>query len=94
MRMQHPCPLTGKTRGTCPGNVFHHVKPLCAGGWGNRSNMQWQTVAETREKDKVERHGDIGATLKAVAVLAILNWLGVKPSYSRSRVSDDNAYAE
>jgi transposase InsO family protein len=27
-------------------------------------------------------------------VLAMLNWLGVKPSYSRPRVSDDNAYAE
>ncbi len=24
----------------------------------------------------------------------MLNWLGVKPSYSRPRVSDDNAYAE
>jgi transposase InsO family protein len=27
-------------------------------------------------------------------VLAMLHWLGVKPSYSRPRVSDDNAYAE
>ena len=27
-------------------------------------------------------------------MLAMLNWLGVKPSYSRPRVSDDNAYAE
>jgi len=24
----------------------------------------------------------------------MLHWLGVKPSYSRPRVSDDNAYAE
>lgn len=24
----------------------------------------------------------------------MLNWLGIKPSYSRPRVSDDNAYAE
>ena len=39
-------------------------------------------------------HGDNGATLKATTVLAMLNWLGVKPSYSRPRVSDDNAYAE
>src|SRR5712664_834331 len=30
----------------------------------------------------------------ATTVLAMLNWLGVKPSYSRPRVSDDNAYAE
>ena len=39
-------------------------------------------------------HGDNGATLKATTVLTMLNWLGVKPSYSRPRVSDDNAFAE
>ena len=39
-------------------------------------------------------HGDNGSTLKATTVLAMLDWLGVKPSYSRPRVSDDNAYAE
>ena len=39
-------------------------------------------------------HGDNGSTLKATTVLAMLNWLGVKPSYSRPRVSDNNAYAE
>jgi len=44
--------------------------------------------------DKPVLHGDNGATLKATTVLAMLHWLGVKPSYSRPRVSDDNAYAE
>lgn len=39
-------------------------------------------------------HGDNGSTLKATTVLAMLHWLGVKPSYSRPRVSDDNAFAE
>lgn len=39
-------------------------------------------------------HGDNGATLKATTVLAMLNWLAIEPSYSRPRVSDDNAYAE
>jgi transposase InsO family protein len=39
-------------------------------------------------------HGDNGVTLKATTVLAMLHWLGIKPSYSRPRVSDDNAYAE
>jgi transposase InsO family protein len=39
-------------------------------------------------------HGDNGSTLKATTVLAMLHWLGVEPSYSRPRVSDDNAYAE
>jgi len=44
--------------------------------------------------DKPILHGDNGATLKATTVLAMLHWLGIKPSYSRPRVSDDNAYAE
>lgn len=39
-------------------------------------------------------HGDNGSTLKATTVLAMLYWLGVKPSYSRPRVSNDNAYVE
>jgi transposase InsO family protein len=39
-------------------------------------------------------HGDNGSTLKATTVLSMLHWLGVKPSYSRPRVSDDNPYAE
>ena len=34
------------------------------------------------------------ATLKALTVLATLQRLGVAPSYSRPRVSDDNPYAE
>ena len=45
-------------------------------------------------KDKPVLHGDNGATLKATTVIEMLHWLGVKPSYSRPRVSDDNAYAE
>jgi putative transposase len=39
-------------------------------------------------------HGDNGTTLKATTVLAMLHWLGIEPSYSRPRVSDDNAFAE
>jgi transposase InsO family protein len=39
-------------------------------------------------------HGDNGASLKATTVLAMLHWLGIRPSYSRPRVSDDNAFAE
>ena len=34
------------------------------------------------------------ATLETKPVLAMLQWLVVKPSYSRPRVGDDNAYAE
>lgn len=44
--------------------------------------------------DKPVLHGDNGATLKATTVLAMLHWLNIKPSYSRPRVGDDNAYAE
>ncbi len=39
-------------------------------------------------------HGDNGSTLKATTVLAMPQWLGVEPSYSRPRVSDDHACAE
>jgi putative transposase len=39
-------------------------------------------------------HGDNGATLKGTTVLAMLHWLGITPSHSRPRVSDDNAFAE
>jgi transposase InsO family protein len=44
--------------------------------------------------DKPIVHGDNGSTLKATTVLAMLHWLGVRPSYSRPRVSDDNAFVE
>ena len=39
-------------------------------------------------------HGDNGSTIKATSVIAMLHWLGIKPSYSRPRVSDDNAFVE
>lgn len=39
-------------------------------------------------------HGDNGSTLKATTVLAMMYWLGLKASYSRPRVSDDNAFSE
>jgi transposase InsO family protein len=39
-------------------------------------------------------HGDNGATLKATTVLAMMHWLGITASYSRPRVSDDNAFVE
>lgn len=39
-------------------------------------------------------HGDNGATLKATTVLVMLYWLGIKPSYSRPGVSDDNPFVE
>jgi hypothetical protein len=51
----HPCPSTGATRGACPGHVVDHVTPLCAGGPDHPANMQWQTVADAKTKDRGER---------------------------------------
>jgi len=39
------------------GYVVDHVKPLACGGADAPSNMQWQTVAEAKAKDKIERRG-------------------------------------
>jgi putative transposase len=44
--------------------------------------------------EKPVLHGDNGSTLKATTVLAMMNWLGIKASHSRPRVSDDNAFVE
>jgi hypothetical protein len=40
-----------------PGYVVDHIRPLACGGADSPSNMQWQTVAEAKAKDKVERIG-------------------------------------
>lgn len=52
-RMQ-PCPATGKSRGACPGWVIDHIHPLCKGGADAPGNMQWQTVADAKAKDRWE----------------------------------------
>jgi len=38
-----------------PGYIVDHITPLAKGGKDVPSNMQWQTLAEARAKDKVER---------------------------------------
>ena len=53
----HPCPVTGRSTGKCPGYVIDHVKPLACGGADDPTNMQWQTIAEAEAKDKWERIG-------------------------------------
>lgn len=55
-RLYH-CPATGKPRGPCPGYVIDHVIPLACGGADDPLNMQWQTTAEAKAKDRVERIG-------------------------------------
>lgn len=53
----NPCPSTGETSGPCPGYVIDHVKPLACGGADDPRNMQWQTVAAGKAKDRWERDG-------------------------------------
>ena len=53
-RKDNPCPVTGQTRGACPGYVVDHIVPLCAGGDDDPSNMQWQTKEESLDKDRTE----------------------------------------
>lgn len=54
-KRQQPCPSTGRGSGACPGYVIDHVKPLECGGSDSPSNMQWQTIADGKAKDKMER---------------------------------------
>jgi hypothetical protein len=50
----HPCPSTGKTNGACKGYVVDHIVPLKRGGADSPANMQWQTTAAAKAKDKIE----------------------------------------
>jgi hypothetical protein len=50
----HPCPATGRTSGACPGFVVDRMEPLKRGGADAPGNMQWQTKAAAKAKDKIE----------------------------------------
>ena len=54
---QHPCPSTGRTTGACLGFVKDHVIPLACGGPDSVANLQWQTTAAARAKDRWEQKG-------------------------------------
>jgi hypothetical protein len=56
-RLQNPCPSTGETRGACTGYVIDRVIPIVCGGAEDPGNMQWQTIAEAKAKDRWERIG-------------------------------------
>lgn len=53
----NPCPANGAPKGPCKGYVIDHIKPLACGGADRPENMQWQTVADAKLKDKWERKG-------------------------------------
>ena len=40
-----------------PGWIIDHIVPLACGGADAPTNMQWQTVAEAKAKDRMERVG-------------------------------------
>jgi hypothetical protein len=52
---QHPCPSTRSPTGRCPGYIKDHVIPLACGGPDSVANLQWQTVAAAKAKDRWER---------------------------------------
>ncbi len=53
-KKSHHCPSTGKASEACPGYVIDHVQALKHGGADAPANMQWQTKAAARQKDKTE----------------------------------------
>lgn len=56
-KQQQPCPTTGASKGPCKGYVIDHINALACGGADRPENMQWQTIAEGKAKDKWERKG-------------------------------------
>lgn len=54
-KASHPCPDNGARKGPCKGHIIDHINPLACGGADAPFNMQWQTIAESKAKDKWER---------------------------------------
>jgi hypothetical protein len=50
----YPCPTNGHQAGRCPGYVVDHICPLACGGADRPWNMQWQTKAAAKAKDRWE----------------------------------------
>jgi 2-keto-3-deoxy-6-phosphogluconate aldolase len=55
---QTVCPATGRIeKRHCQGYVVDHIKALACGGADRPENMQYQTIADGKAKDKWERKG-------------------------------------
>jgi hypothetical protein len=52
-----------------PGYVVDHIVPLACGGADAPSNMQWQSVADGKEKDRIERVGCNSAVRSGAAAV-------------------------
>jgi hypothetical protein len=48
------CPATGLHKLPCKGFIIDHRIALCKGGLDAASNMQWQTIAAAKAKDRWE----------------------------------------
>ena len=58
------------------------------------SLLRKASLAEGLAGRAVVLHSDNGSSMKGATMLATLEKLGIMPSFSRPRVSNDNAYAE
>ena len=58
-KREHPCPANGHRSGPCPGYVIDHIVPLACNGADAPSNMQWQTIADAKAKDRWERNCEL-----------------------------------
>jgi len=63
------------------------------------SGLAAQLIRQAAYREQVETgslilHSDNGGPMKGATMLATLQWLGIVPSFSRPRVSDDNAFSE
>jgi hypothetical protein len=47
-------PVYRKPAGASPGYVVDNIIPLKRGGLDTPSNMQWQTLADAKAKDRIE----------------------------------------
>jgi transposase InsO family protein len=54
----------------------------------------FRRVAAANQVEGVRLHSDNGNPMKGVTILALFFTLGILPSYSRPRVSNDNPYSE
>jgi putative transposase len=58
------------------------------------AHLMRQVVAEAGNPPNLKLHSDNGPAMKGATLLATLQSLGVVPSFSRPRVSDDNPFSE